>query len=317
MTPDTRLARQARALGLPAFATLTAAEYYRPGWRRGRPRERMGWTLGERWHPPDAWPRRALWPAMLLVALLAFGLLAAAAVFWPRAVITLRPATIPAQVIFDLAVDPQLAAPEGDTLPGRPVAFTQTWEASGPATHDSAADRQRLRALARQGLADAAPGLLAARLGPDELLAPDSVQVAIVEEAFDRSETTARLRQDAELTGLVVATADVAVAAYPRLEAALPAGFAPRPDSLRVSASATGAPGNRLQATAQVTGQAQIDAAALAGQLRGQPAAGGLRYLAGLPLAEPPALAVWPGWWGRWPGRLPLRAERIHVELVP
>jgi hypothetical protein len=317
VTPDGRLARQARALGLPAFATLTAAEYYRPGWRRGRPRERLGWALGQRPHPSDALPRQALWPLVLLVALLALGLLAVAAIALPQAAITLRPAALPAQVIFDLAVDPQLTAAEGDAIPGHPVELSQTWETRGPATGDAAADRERLRAQARQGLAAAAPDLLAARLGPDELLAPDTVQVAIVGETFDRSGEMLRLRQSAELTGLAVAAADVAAAAYPRLAAALPDGFAPEPDSLRVNGDTTGTPGNRLQVTARVNGRAEIDAAALAKQLRGQPSTTAAGHLAGLPLAEPPSLTVWPGWWGRWPGRLPLRAERIDVTLLP
>src|SRR5690606_27590507 len=43
VTADRALSRQARALGLPTFANLTLAEYYRPGWwRGGRRRERVG-----------------------------------------------------------------------------------------------------------------------------------------------------------------------------------------------------------------------------------------------------------------------------------
>ena len=137
------------------------------------------------------------------MSLVALGLLAAAVFALPRAVITLRPATLPAQVILDLAIEPQLAAPSGDALPGHTVTFTQTWDTSGPATDDPAADRQRLRALARQGLAAAAPDILAARLGPNELLAPDSVQVATIEEEFTRAEGVARLRLSAGLTCLL------------------------------------------------------------------------------------------------------------------
>ena len=317
VTPDARLARQARALGLPAFATLTAAEYYRPGWRRARPRERVGLAPGELLHLPVQLTRSRLWPAVVLVAIATFALLAAAAIALPRAVITLRPATLPAQVILDLAVDPQLAAPAGDALPGQAVAFSQAWETSGPATADPAADRQRLRALARQGLAAAAPGILAARLGPDELLAPDSVHIASTEEEFERVGRVVRLRLRADLTGLTVAAADVAAAAYPRLAAALPAGFAPEPASLRVSVEPANGPDDRLQVTARADGRAEIDATALMKQLRGQPSAEALRYVAGLPLAEPPSLAVWPAWWERWLGRLPLHHERIRVEFVP
>lgn len=316
VTADARLARQARALGLPAFATLTAAEYYHPGWRRGRRRERVGLTPGEAIFPPDELSRRRLWPVIVLISLMALGLLAAAVFALPRAVITLRPATLPAQVILDLAVDPQLAAPGGDALPGHTVTFTQAWETSGPATDDPAADRQRLRALARQGLSAAAPDILTARLEPDDLLAPDSVQVAIIEEEFTRAEGMTRLRLSAGLTAQAVAAADVAAAAYPRLAAALPTGFAPLPESLRLSVAATSGPADHLQVTARADGRAQIDTAALAQQLRGQPSADALRYVAGLPLAEPPALTVWPGWWGRL-GRLPLRAERIGLALVP
>lgn len=316
VTPDARLARQARALSLPAFATLTAAQYYRPGWRRGRPRERIGLTTSERARPAIE-SSAGVWPVMVLAALVALGLLAAAAVFLPRAVVTLRPATLPAQVILDLTIDPQLGAPAGDTLPARSVSLVHTWETSGPATADPTTDRERLRALARQGLSAAAPNVLSARLEPGELLAPGSVHVAFVEEKLERADGVVRLRLSADLTALVVTAADVEAAAYPRLAAVLPDGFAPQPDSLRVSLESTNGSAEQIQVTARANGRAQIDTATLTRQLRGQPLPDAARYLAGLPLAEPPVLAVWPGWWGRGLGRLPLRAEHIHFEIVP
>src|SRR5690606_22081241 len=57
VTGDRQLARDARALGLPAFSSLLLAEYYRPGWwRAGRRPERLGFAAGESVRAPIAAP---------------------------------------------------------------------------------------------------------------------------------------------------------------------------------------------------------------------------------------------------------------------
>lgn len=331
---DRQFSRRARALGLPTFANLTLAEHYRPGWwRAGRRAERLGFAPGEDHHPWDREVARALEsPAagrrrrlLRLIALLAsvvvLGLLAIAGLYaLPRAEITLRPATLPAQVILDLRADSSPDAPAGDAVPARAIEHTLAWKAVGLTTSDAAADAQRIKSQALQGLGATAADYLAARLDAGELLVPTSIHVAIIEETVERSGDQTTLSLRAALSGAAVASADVDALAYRALSAALPTAYAPDPATLRVQMEpANGEPLGRFQVTARATGRATVDARALARTLAGRQANEAARYLsATIPLAEPPALEMWPGWWwGAFRGRLPLRAERISVALTP
>ncbi len=323
VTADRELARRARALGLPTFASLTLAEHYRPGWWRGRRRaERLGF-------PPGAIPDHPavagtlgrsgkLWPALvLLLALLIVALpLVAALVILPQATITLRPATQAAQAIVEVTADPALAAADlaAQAVPARAVSLSLPWAATGPGTN--AAARQQVRALALQALNAGAADRLAARLAPGQWLAPGATRVTVSDEQFATAGGETRLALQAELSGLAVASADVYRLVYPALARALPAGYDIDPATLTTQLEPGRAP-DRLLVTAQATGRAEIDAAALVAQLAGQRLGEATAALNALPLAEPPRFDIGPSWWPSWFGRLPLRPERIHVELLP
>ena len=335
VTANKALSRQARALGLPVFVNLTLAEHYRPGWWRPRRRsEVLGFAPGDTRRP---WAPTAELPihdskasgrrffarlAILLVILLMAALPIAAAIYtYPSATLALMPETRPAQVILTLTTDSPEAEPSETTIPARTIRHELEWTASGPtasgpATADPEADLQRIRAQALQGLGAAAPDRLAPRIAPGEMLVPASARVKILEESLERDETGARLTLRVELSGTVVAAADVNRIAYRRLAEALPDGYEPDISTVTTQLdSATGA-ANAFQVTAQATGRPIFDQEAIAGNLRGMRAGDAARYLTTiLPLAEPPTIDVQPSWWWSWSrGRLPLRADRIHVE---
>lgn len=315
VTADRALARQARALGLPAFASVTLAEHYRPGWwRAGRRSERVGFAPGDSHVRPTATTgaRRALLFLILTVLLLLAALTAAVALTQPRATIMVRQTPLPVQIIADLRADPALTTAAGDVVPAQTITHHQAWEVSGPTTGDTDADRQRLLALARQGLATAAPGLLSARLEPGYLLVPASVAIAVTEETFTESDDEAHLMLDAALSGLAVAAAEVNRLAYPRLAEALPAGFVPDAATVRVQVEPTAGAPDHFQITARATGQYPVDGAALAAALRGQRIEDAASMLeSALPAGA--ELVVEPGWWA-WLGRLPLRAGQITIK---
>ncbi len=331
---DRQFSRQARALGLPTFANLTLAEHYRPGWwRAGRRAERLGFAPGEDHHPWDrdvaqalespttARRRHLLRRIGLLASVVGLGLLAIAGLYaLPSAEITLRPATLPAQVILDLQADASLDVPAEGAVPARAIEHTLDWEATGLTTADSTADAQRIKSQALQGIGAAAAGYLTARLDAGELLVPTSIHVEIVEENVERSGEQTTLLLGALLSGAAVASADVDELAYRALSAALPAAYAADPATLRVQMEpANGEAPEHFQVTARATGRATVDILALTQTLAGRQANEAARYLsATIPLAEPPTFAVRPGWWwGVSRGRLPLRAERITLELAP
>jgi hypothetical protein len=333
VTGDKRLSRQARAIGLPAFSNLTLAEHYRPGWwRAGRRSERVGFGPGDDRHPSLSAPitadeardtlhkRRLARLAAVLAVVLILSLTAIAAVYaLPRATVTLRPASLPAQVILDLSAGSASAGSSAEVVTARPVQYTLEWQATGTATGNAAADEQRVRAQALQGLGAVAPDYLNPRLDAGELLIPSSVHVEILEETVDRQETELKATYRATISGSAVAAADVNRLAYKALLAALPPSYSPDAATLRVNVEpANGAPAGRFQITAQATGRPALDVDTVAEALRGQRASAAGQYLnATLPLAEPPMLNVWPSWWWSWFGRLPLRAEQIEVEIRP
>lgn len=332
VTADKDLARQARALGLPAFSSAAMAEYYRPGWwRAGRRPERVGFAPGRdrrsparvvadaQTDPTIARNRRTRRLMLLLLSILVLALLAGAALYaLPRATIALRPETRPGQVIVDLTADPARAEVVGLAVPARAVQHEMAWEASGRSTGDDDADRQRIRAQVLQSLHPAASEQLAARLNPGELLVPDSVAIVVGEENFTRSGESGVLALTVAAKGLAVAEAEARRAAMGELAGALPAGFAPDPGSLRVAVEpADGGPVDSLRVTASATGRPAIDPAALAEALRGLPLADAQRFLENELPVESFTLDVWPGWWVERVGRLPWRAGRIEIRLLP
>ena len=324
VTADRELARRARAVGLPTFSSVTLAEHYRPGWWRARRRaERLGFPPGPVPDHPNVEAslirsRRLLQALVLLMVLVLIIAtpLAAALYFLPAASIALRPASQPAQAIVELTADPTLDAanPAAQLIPARPVALSLAWEATGPGTN--AAARQQVRALAIQALNAGADAQLAARLAPGERLVPGATRVTVVDEQAATGGGATRLALQAELSGLAVEEAVLVRLLFPALAAALPDGFAPDPATLRLTLE-PGAADNAFIATAQADGRATLVAPALAAQLAGQRVGDATAALNALPLAEPPHLDVGPSVWRAWFDRLPLRAERIQIELLP
>lgn len=332
VTADKSISRQARAVGLPVFSNVTLAEYYRPGWwRAGRRTERLGFGPGaDRRSPEQIAAENALsssrWRAyrpllaVLLAAIILLSLPFALSVFFlPLGTITLQTETLPAQVILDLSTDAELSAVSGDAVLGHPVQHAQSWEAVGETTDDAAADQQRIRAQALQGLGAAAPDILAGRLVPGLMLVPASVHVAVLDETFTPGADNSRVVLQTTLSGTAVAEADLNRIAYAALAAALPDGFVPDVAGLGVTmATAPTADPDQFQITARATARPLVDTGSLAQALAGRRAADAATYLsATLPLSAPPDFDVAPGWWWSWFGRLPLRAERIEVEVRP
>jgi len=333
VTTNKALSRQARALGLPVFVNLTLAEHYRPGWWRSRRRsEVLGFAPGDAQRP---WAPNAKLPirdskasgrrffarlAILLVILLMAALPIAAAIYtYPGATLILIPETRPAQVILTLTTDSPDAEPSQTTIPARTIRQELEWTASGPTTSDPEADLQRIRAQALQGLGAAAPDHLAPRVAPGEILVPASARAKILEENMEREEMEARLTLRVELSGTAVAAADVNRIAYRRLAEALPEGYEPDASTVITQLDPATDVANAFQVTAQATSRPVFDQEAVAENLRGMRASDAARYLTTiLPLAEPPTIDVQPSWWWSWfRGRLPLRADRIRVEIAP
>ncbi len=269
VTADRELARQARAVGLPTFSSVTLAEHYRPGWWRARRRaERLGFPPGPVPDHPNVEAslirsRRLLQALGLLMALVLISAipLAAALYFLPAASIALRPASQPAQAIIELTADPALTAadPANQAIPARPVTLSLAWEATGPGTN--AAARQQVRALALQALnAGAATGWrrgagqrpcparraadrLAARLAPGQWPRARGDASGGQRGGVHRHRRGAtRLALQAELTGLAVAAADVHALVFPALARALPDGYALDPATLTTDLEAGSAP---------------------------------------------------------------------------
>ncbi len=210
--------------------------------------------------------------------------------------------------------------PSGEAVPVRAIEHTLEWEAVGVTTSDATTDAQRIKSQALQGIGAAAAGYLAARLDAGEMLVPTSIRVEIIDETVERTGQQTTLLLRAALSGTAVASAGVNELAYRELSAALPAAYTADPATLRVQMEPpNGQLPDHFQMTTRATGRATVDTHALARTLAGQPMNEAARYLsATIPLAEPPAFEMWPAWWrGAFRGRLPLRAERITVEVVP
>lgn len=328
VTTDRAIIRQARALGLPVFPNLGLAEHFRPGWwRAGRKPRPLGFAPGQDRLPPV---KPAQFPAgihalraliLLLAAVLVLtGLALTAGVAIPTATLRIRSRQLPVQVITDFTTDPASTAVMGQSLPARQIALDQLWEATSPATGDTGEDRRKIVEEATRGLTAAAPDLLAAELEPDERLITPSVRVNIVDQSFDSAGEMTTLSLNTRLEGLAVREADLQSLVLPRLTAALPAGYAADPTGVQLGIEPGDEPlANDFRVTATALGRASIDPVALADLLRGQPAADAARYLStAYQLAEPPYVDIRPSWWwGASRGRLPYRADRIHIEVLP
>jgi len=151
VTAEKTLLRQARSLGLPAFATLEEAESSRRGWWRGRRRREwvglpaIGGLQGVRPSarrdgrpitdilrlPQLSWRQWVIRYAAILLFFIALALLFIGFAFTlPRAAITLRPETEPVTASLPVLADPTLAEVNlRDTaVPARQLTVTQSWK---------------------------------------------------------------------------------------------------------------------------------------------------------------------------------------------
>lgn len=322
ITTDRSLSAQARALGVPTFRNLVLAEHYQPGWWRARrQRERVGFAPGE---ASAGLPEREVRPGTVLAATLGILIFIALSVgiglilLVPRATITLRPATWPLQVIYELTADRSLTEASTGAIPAGEIRIAQNWDAEGPATGDPAADRRRMRAQALQGLSSSAPALLPAHVSEGSSLAPGSAQVEVTAETFEPvGNGRYRLSLQAELIGLTVAREDIVQAAQKEMTPLLPSAFAIDPATIVLALEALPGRTDSFQVTARAEGRAQLDAFSLRQAIKGRRVPIVAGYLDQLPLAEPPELDIVPAWWNRWFQRVPLLTDRIQVEILP
>lgn len=141
VTLDDRVHAGAKALGIPLFRTVAAAERNRRGWWRGRRRhERAGKPapldegdrreMERRLAPAPTW-RRWLWRyatiLIFFVTLAVFFVAVAYAV--PGATLTLKPQVERLQVSKQIVADPQLESVNfsGASVPGRLLLVTHEW----------------------------------------------------------------------------------------------------------------------------------------------------------------------------------------------
>ena len=170
--PD--ITRQARALGLPVFVSVEAAQHSRRGWWRGRRRAEWvglpttGGVKAEELRPiqldegdrreahrrlvPLSSPR--LWifryAAILLFFIVVAIVFVAASYAVPGATVTLRPEVLPIQITKQIMADPALEEVDygRSTVPARILTTNQVWQAdvqtSGVAEVPSASARGRV-----------------------------------------------------------------------------------------------------------------------------------------------------------------------------
>ncbi len=193
---------------------------------------------------------------------------------------------------------------------------------SQPAAGPSDADRQKLFAALSQTLQETARQELLSSTDSnlregDFAILPSLKLNKVVEQHFqpedsapaEQLELTLRL----EFLALVVSGQDLRAVAEPVLEASLPEGFTALPGSLQIEHLKTpamqGAETASWQAEATLTIQANISPAVVVQEARGLPAArAAARLFGSLPLARPPEIHLFPGWWPYLPW-VPLRIE--------
>jgi hypothetical protein len=160
-----------------------------------------------------------------------------------------------------------------------------------------------------------------AQLGPDGALLPATLTLSqIAEEAFDPPEIQPadwlHLSLRLEFQALAVSGDDLRSLANRVLDANLPDGFQPVPDSLSLEPLSPPVVGKdglarwRLKAARNLRPQlAASQAVFLARGL--PPALAEQRLSAGLPLVSPPQINLSPSWWPRLP-LIPFRIEVIN-----
>ncbi len=156
VTPDADISRQARALGIPVFATIGLARKNRRGWWRGRKRSelvglpangddrfagfrrapRMSAPDKEEAHrrlsPPATWQQWGLRYAAILLFFVVVALLYVAFIYVvPGATVTLKPESLPLRIEQPILADPVIEAVDyqRNLVPARILTTTSEWQA--------------------------------------------------------------------------------------------------------------------------------------------------------------------------------------------
>jgi hypothetical protein len=154
VTAVSSISRQAKALGIPTFASVEAAERSRRGWWRGRrrsevvglptvggvtavdlrPQQVEAGNRGDAQSPPTPLNSPGLWALRYLTILLFFLaaalLVVAFSYLVPGATVTLTPETLPLSVTQEILVDPQIDEIDYGrfAIPGRILQVEQSWQ---------------------------------------------------------------------------------------------------------------------------------------------------------------------------------------------
>lgn len=184
------------------------------------------------------------------------------------------------------------------------------------------ADQRLLQESLQAALQETALQELRRTLGDGDLLIPESLQLLeIVEATFDPPDqepaSQLQLSLRARYSALVIAGVDLKQLMQAVLNAQLPSGYSPQPDSLEIALleppkfEADGYFSLRLQASQQVS--AQITESRVVQLLLGQPPQLAVQRLQNqLALQAEPRIQTWPP---RWP-RLPILPFRLHIHLL-
>lgn len=181
-------------------------------------------------------------------------------------------------------------------------------------------DQDRLRATLMQRLQQEAYDLLVSQLAAGEWVPPDTLEVSIVEEAFDRQvdepAETLRLAMLVRVTGLAVDGQATRQLMARRLEAQDGAQWVVNDATLRVEQPVgqvdVAGPVVRFRARASAMLVEPVDQREIGRQLAGQDPQSALDWLnAHFDLRQPPEIRTSPSWWRR----LPWLPTRIRIEL--
>jgi Baseplate J-like protein len=186
----------------------------------------------------------------------------------------------------------------------------------------STSDRQQLHSRLLADLQRSALDELQKGLAFGDLLLPTSLQVnRVLEETYDPAETQPADRLSlslrVEFQAEVVSGEDLQRLAVATLDASLPAGFSPAPETLKIDSLSTPQVGPDGFFQWQLHARRQLFAALPQNQaiqlaMGLSPTQAALRLAKELPLAGSPQIALTPAWWPR----LPILPFRIDVQIA-
>ncbi len=198
-----------------------------------------------------------------------------------------------------------------------PTAGGMERQAKGP----TQADRQKLREMLTRRLLQQAENELRLNLGEGDLFLPDTLRVSqVLEETFapaaDQPAAVLSLTLRLECAAQVILAQDLQPLLTASLDAARPAGFLARPDTLSfrpLGDPATDAQGlTRWRIEAKRLLVRQPDLTPVLNRLRGRPLrVVQMQLAAAFPFRRPPEIRLTPSWWP-W---LPLIPFRLEVQV--